>query len=135
MKTLKAKSGFNFQPRCQKQLIIQFSFADDLLLFIRGDIQSMKMVYECFQEFSEVSGLIANQTKSSVYFEEMIEEYQEDILQYIGFKKGMLLFKYLGVPESEEIKLTINQCQPLIDRMLQSIQSWTVNFLSYARRL
>lgn len=35
LKNLRQQNGFKFHPRCQKQKIIQPSFADDLLLFRR----------------------------------------------------------------------------------------------------
>lgn len=69
-----------------------------------------------------------------MYFGGVTEAHQEDILNYTGFKKGMLPFKHLEVPLSLK-KLTVNQCQPLIDRMMQSIQNLSVKFLSYAGRL
>lgn len=51
-----------------KNPIIQLSFADDLLLFSRGDTGSIKMLYDVFQELSLASGLVANSDKSSIYF-------------------------------------------------------------------
>lgn len=104
------------------------------MLFSRGDLQSVRKVFDCFQEFSRVSGLIANQNKSNVYFGGVTESQQDEILRYPGFKKGLLPFRYPGVPLSTK-KLTISQCQPLIDRMMQNIQTWSVKFLSYAGRL
>uniref|UniRef100_A0A0V0IYZ4 Putative ovule protein n=1 Tax=Solanum chacoense TaxID=4108 RepID=A0A0V0IYZ4_SOLCH len=127
-------SKFKFHPRCHKQQIIQLSFADDLLLFCRGDVQSTVLLYECFQQFSQVSGLIANQAKSCVYFGGVSKQEQQLILQHTGFTKGNLPFRYLGVPLSSK-KLSISQCQPLLDRMLGIINTWTVKFLSYAGRL
>lgn len=68
LKTLRSTPAFNYHPRCHKQQIIQLSFVDDILLFSREDIPSTTVLYECFQQFSNVFGLIANQAKSSVYF-------------------------------------------------------------------
>lgn len=63
LKTLRSRKDFKFYPRCQKQHIIQLSFDDDLFLFSIGDLTSITLLYACFQEFSRVSGLIANQAK------------------------------------------------------------------------
>ncbi|KAK4726976.1 hypothetical protein R3W88_031893 [Solanum pinnatisectum] len=114
--------------------IVQLSFADDLQLFSRGDIDSTTLMYECFQQFSKVSGLLANQAKSCVYFGGVSEEIQQKILQHTGFSKGDLPFRYLGVPLSSK-KLSISQCQPLIDKIMGRINTWTTKFLSYAGRL
>lgn len=134
LKNLSQQIDFKFHPRCQKQQLNQLSFADDSLLFSRGDINLVRRLFDCFQEFFKVSGLVANQTKNNIYFGRVIEADQQAILQYTGFKKGTLSFKYLGVSLSSK-KLSINQCQPLLDKMLGSIQNWTVKFLSYASRL
>ncbi|XP_060201738.1 uncharacterized protein LOC132630180 [Lycium barbarum] len=123
-----------YHPRCKKLNIIQLSFADDLLLFCRGDKASASRLYECFQVFSHASGLIANQSKSSIYFGGVPEPIKQSIIQTLGFSIGKLPFKYLGVPLSSK-KLTVAQCQPLLEKMLGRITSWTTKFLSYAGRL
>lgn len=43
-------------------------------------------------------------------------------------------FKYLGVPLSTK-RVTIVQCQLLIDKIMGRIQNWTSRFLSYAGRV
>lgn len=43
-------------------------------------------------------------------------------------------FKYLGIPLTSK-KATIIQYKPLLDKMLESIKSWTSKFLSYAGRV
>lgn len=55
------------------------------------------MVFDNFQEFSRVSGLIANQNKSNIYLGGVTKAQQEEMLRYTGFKKGQLPFRYLGV--------------------------------------
>lgn len=65
---------FNFHPRCQKVGVIHLCFADDLLLFSRGDLTSVKLLHGVFQDFSAVSGLRANLGKSQVYFGGMAHE-------------------------------------------------------------
>lgn len=48
--------------------------------------------------------------------------------------KGELPLRYLEVPLRTK-KISIGQCQPLIEKMLARITSWTTKFLSYADRL
>lgn len=43
-----------------------------------------------------------------MYFGGVTEAQQEEILNYTGFKKGMLPLRYLGVPLNTK-KLTVNQ--------------------------
>lgn len=103
-------------------------------MFSRGDQESAAMLFDCFQMFSSVSGLIENQGKSTVYFGGVNEDIHEQILQYTGFKKGELPFKYLGIPLCTK-KVSVNQCQSLIEKIVGRINTWTKKFLSYAGRL
>lgn len=75
--------------------MVQLSFADDLLLFCRGDYVSVKMLYQCFLEFSQASGLIAKQKKFPLYFGGVQEDIQQEILNMLGFTKGTLPVRYL----------------------------------------
>ncbi|XP_060182493.1 uncharacterized protein LOC132612187 [Lycium barbarum] len=114
--------------------LIQLGFADDLLLFSRGDLGSVQLMYTIFQEFSSVSGLIANKDKSSIYFGGVPNEDQRRILYFLGIPKGELPIKYLGVPLCAK-RISVVQYQPLLEKMLGRITSWTTLFLSYAGRM
>lgn len=105
-----------------------------IFFFCRGDVVSVQMLFDCFQEYSAASGLIANKEKSSIYFGRVRVEDQETIMRILGFTKGTTPFKYLGMSLSTK-RLSIIQCQPLLERMLARTISWTTKFLSYARRL
>lgn len=126
--------AFKFHPKCVKLRITQLGFADDLLLFCKGDKTSMQLLFNCVREFSRASRHTANLTKSSIYFGGVNPVLQQHILAILGFSKGELPFRYLGVPLSS-MRLSITQCQPLIDKMLGKITSWTSKFLSYAGRV
>lgn len=45
---LKNGKQFHFHPKCKKLSITNLSFADDQLLFARGDNQSVAMLKQCF---------------------------------------------------------------------------------------
>ncbi|XP_070041417.1 uncharacterized protein [Nicotiana tomentosiformis] len=59
-----------------------------------------KLLYKFFQDFSKASGLVANTNKSSIFFGEVNADMQKEILQVLGFSKGTLPVRYLGVPLS-----------------------------------
>nr|XP_009623283.1 uncharacterized protein LOC104114523 [Nicotiana tomentosiformis] len=133
LKILKVNKQFIFDPRCAKLNLVQLGFADDLLLFCRENIQSIKILHQHFQMFSPASGLIANPNKSYIYFGGVNNLLQQQIMVILGYTKYELPFRYLGVPLSTK-RLSAIQCKPLIERMLSRIQSWTAKFLSYAGR-
>ncbi|XP_070038220.1 uncharacterized protein [Nicotiana tomentosiformis] len=99
LKTLTENPDFNYHPRCDKLNIIQLGFADDLLLFYRGDVVSTQLLYKQFQQFSLASGLIANQGKSDVYFGGVPSQIQQQIIQKLGFSVGSLPFREIAVDQ------------------------------------
>lgn len=131
---LSEEKSFRFHPKCAKLGITHLSFADDLILFVRGDQSSIDAMQKCFNLFSMASGLQANLDKSSLYFGGVNMITQNIILQQFGYSLGELPFKYLGVPLSTK-KLTILQCQPFIDKIVARISSWTSKKLSTASRV
>nr|XP_009802423.1 PREDICTED: uncharacterized protein LOC104247958 [Nicotiana sylvestris] len=60
----------------QQFLSMQLKDSDDLLLFSRGDIESVATIRRRFMEFSEASGLQANKDKRSIYFGGVTKEWQ-----------------------------------------------------------
>jgi len=55
-----ARNGnFNFHPRFRKLGSVHFCFADDLLIYCRADIISVRLLNEAFIMFSKASGLHA----------------------------------------------------------------------------
>nr|XP_016440063.1 PREDICTED: uncharacterized protein LOC107765875 [Nicotiana tabacum] len=134
LNALKENNEFKYHPICAKLGITHLSFADDLLLFARGDLPSVTLIQQCFSEFSTTSSLQENMDKSSVYFGGMAQKEREQILHKLGFGQGELPFKYLGIPLSTK-KLSLMQWQPLIDKMVPRISNWTSKKLSYARRI
>lgn len=131
---LKDNKDYKYHPKCKKLNLYHVCFADDLLLFSRGDAQSIRQLFSAFQKFSFVSGLRANQAKTSIYFGGVPCEVHNLILEEFQISKGDLPFKYLGVPLSSK-KLSIAACQPLIKNVLSRIDRWASKLLSYAGRL
>ncbi|XP_060190282.1 uncharacterized protein LOC132619370 [Lycium barbarum] len=132
--TLKEEPDFNYHLRCQRLGITHLCFADDLLMFTRGDIGSVQLLRDKFDMFSEASGLKANMQKSQVYFAGVDNDTKDAIISVLGYEISELPFKYLGVPLSTK-KLTVAQCQPLVDKITARITSWMAKRLSYAGRV
>lgn len=77
-----------------------FKLVDDLLIFARGDVESITALHKCFSNFSQASGLHAIPSKSSIYFGGVQSEIKQLILQKLRYTLGELPFKYLGIPLS-----------------------------------
>lgn len=59
---------FDFHPKCRKQKIINICFADDLIMFARGNAHSAGILIKTLNEFKLVSGLSPSLPKSTAFF-------------------------------------------------------------------
>lgn len=94
------KDGFEYHSRCQKVLFIEMMFANDLLIFMKGNVWSMHIIASKLDEFSDVFGLLFSRAKSVVF---------------IGIP-----VQYLGIPLTAR-KLRYDECKVLIDKIIASI--------------
>ncbi|XP_075098948.1 uncharacterized protein LOC142175847 [Nicotiana tabacum] len=120
LKKLQIVPNFNYHPKCSKQHITHICFVDDLLLCCRADRISMQLLMKYFEHLSSVSGLKANMVVSSLYISGVTTEFRQKLLVELHFSLGSLPFKYLGVLLSAT-KLTINQCMPLVEKIVARI--------------
>nr|XP_016440518.1 PREDICTED: uncharacterized protein LOC107766282 [Nicotiana tabacum] len=106
LKQLGNNKNFKFHPRCAKLNLIQLGFADDLLLFCKGEEKSVVEIHNQFQRFSKASGLVANTSKSSVYFGGVNNRVQQRILRFLWTRnveptrKALIAWDKLYVPKS-----------------------------------
>ena len=68
-RSLKSFAGtFGFHPRCKTIKLTPLCFADDLMIFFKGDISSVRIIFDCIKGFSNTSGLHVNSGKSTIFF-------------------------------------------------------------------
>jgi hypothetical protein len=134
LNTLATNSAFNYHFRCEKVNITSLSFADDLLMFARGDSNSVRAMLECFHKFSRSTGLRVNTQKCSIYFGAVDDQVMSDIMIQTGFQQGVLPFRYLGIPITDK-RLAIRYYLPLIEKIVQKVTHWSARLLSYAGRV
>ncbi|XP_074277614.1 uncharacterized protein LOC141601250 [Silene latifolia] len=76
--------NFKHHPLCGHMKLNHLMFADDLLLFSKGDITSIMILLRGFATFSTATGLHMNTQKSNIYFNGVTQSVREDILQISG---------------------------------------------------
>lgn len=113
-----------FHSRCKKEKISHLCFADDLLIFCKGDRCSVQVVKDCLINFEELSGLSPNPGKSSLFTCGVDNNTKDSLLGVLGFKEGSLPVRYLGVPLISS-KLRKADCNALVERITAKIKSWT----------
>ncbi|XP_057958526.1 uncharacterized protein LOC131151289 [Malania oleifera] len=134
LRMLENNAYFKYHPKCEALKISHLAFADDLILFSRGDYKSVQILMGCVNNFSACSGLLANPLKSNLYHAGVKEDVLEGILQITGFNIRDFPFQYLGVPLAAS-RLNSSQYSPLINKIANLFKSWPKNTLSYAGKL
>ncbi|KAL2240812.1 UNVERIFIED_CONTAM: hypothetical protein Sindi_0722400 [Sesamum indicum] len=124
---------FAFHWKCELTRVFQLGFADDLLLFCRADLDSVRVLKVGLDQFAEWSGLRLNIQKSHIIISRSAHERKDQLLSLLGFQEGHLPMRYLGLPLISS-RLTISDCQPLLSKIDARIAGWEGMSLSYAGR-
>lgn len=109
-------------------------FADDVLLFAKGEEASIRLLLDGVNKFAAISGLKPNPSKCSCFFSNVPLQVIHNITRTSGFSWGDLPVTYLGLPLITS-SLTKVHCQPLIMKICLKLQQWYNIFLSFAGRL
>lgn len=62
------RDDFSYHCRCNHLKLNHLIFADDSMLFCKGEVKYVVLMIRAMKAFSEVSGLSANNDKTSIYF-------------------------------------------------------------------
>lgn len=134
MKNIGEAQKYKYHYGCKEMKLTHLCFADDLLVLCNGDKESLAVVKKTLDDFSSVSGLFPNMSKSTNFFGSISESLKKELLEVIPFKCGSLPMKYLGVPLLAK-QLGVNDCKILIDNVEGRINCWKNKCLSYAGRI
>ncbi|GKC56561.1 hypothetical protein Tco_1084159, partial [Tanacetum coccineum] len=82
--------NFRYHTGCEELKIRNLCFADGLLILCNGDCESVKVIKSALEEFSAVSGLVPNLSKSTMFCININEELKGKILKIIPFAVGRM---------------------------------------------
>ncbi|KAJ9539130.1 hypothetical protein OSB04_031863 [Centaurea solstitialis] len=125
---------FLLHKGCERLSITHLCFADDLMVFSRGDVESVRVLKEILDEFAILSGLKPSMPKSAVYFSNVDLATTNAIRGVLPFQVGNLPFRYLGVPLSSK-RLVVSDFAPLVAQVGTRVLNWKSKFLSFGGRL
>lgn len=134
LKVVGGSEGFSFHPRCNKMKLNHLVFADDLMLFCKGDMQFIMTLKQGVDIFSSSLGLCANNSNSGIYLAGVDLEFRNKAAQTLDFTFESLLVRYLGMPFTSKRYTTADYAY-LVDKMTSRIRSWYARKLSYIARL
>ncbi|KAL0358099.1 UNVERIFIED_CONTAM: hypothetical protein Scaly_1495600 [Sesamum calycinum] len=126
-------SDFNFHPKCEKLKITHLLFADDLMMFSRGDLPSVHILMECLQEFRDVSGLAVNTSNPAFLRQELRTTCSATFLQGLSLLGVRCQSVSWHSPAAQ--RLSVRDYSPLVDQIANSISRWAAKSLSFAGRL
>ncbi|CAA7040466.1 unnamed protein product [Microthlaspi erraticum] len=125
---------FGYHHKCEASKLTHLYFTDDLLIFVEGSLESVQNVLQILQEFHLRSGLAVSVQKSS-FFASGISHQESDLIKFsTGMPEGTLPVRYLGVPLCTK-KLSIANCEILIQQVKYRVTSWSALSLSFVGRL
>ena len=124
---------FSFHPKCKKIHLTHLSFVDDLLIFSKGNLNSIIGIKNVMDQFYLYSRLQLNSSKCELFWSRVNGGKLMEIQQATRFKLGILLVRYLGVPLVTR-RLTKKDCNPLVHKITERNKHWTTKFLTYAGR-
>ncbi|CAK8564550.1 unnamed protein product [Lathyrus sativus] len=113
--------NFNSHAKCERRGITHLTFADDILLFCRGDVVSVEMLLNTVKNLSTATSLIMNPSKCNIYFGGTDRDARNKMQEITNFKEGQLPVRYFDVPLTYK-KLHTNHYLPLIDRIMTRIR-------------
>nr|GEW63438.1 hypothetical protein [Tanacetum cinerariifolium] len=116
---VRSSDFFRFHKHCEELGSINVCFADDLFIFIRGDLESTRVIMDSLEEFKLTSGLILSIPKSTAYFYNVINHVKLSILSIMPFAEGELSVKYLGVPLISS-RMFNKDCKVLVEKAKSS---------------
>ncbi|VFQ95756.1 unnamed protein product [Cuscuta campestris] len=119
---------------CAALGITHLAFADDLMLFSRGDVHSVQVLMDALDHFSRVSGLTLNPTKSNIFLAGKYRDVSQNILDPASFPHGQLPVRYLGLPLASQ-RISESDFAPLFKTVDGFLSKWSTLKLSYAGRL
>ncbi|GKB79639.1 RNA-directed DNA polymerase, eukaryota, reverse transcriptase zinc-binding domain protein, partial [Tanacetum coccineum] len=97
-------------------LLKGYNRKDDLLVLCHGDAESVKVIKDALNDFSNISGLKPNMSKSIIFFRNVDIGEKNRILEMIPFQVGRFPMRYLGVPLITK-RLGKEHCKQLIDKV------------------
>ncbi|KAL2246048.1 UNVERIFIED_CONTAM: hypothetical protein Sindi_2873000 [Sesamum indicum] len=114
---------FSYHWKCEAARIFQLGFADDVILFSRADMESLRIFKAGLDRFAEWSGLRLNVQKSNLIISRSAQALREEMLVLLGFQEGVLPMRYLGLPLISS-RLTIADCRLLLLKIDKRIAGW-----------
>jgi len=109
-------------------------YADDILVFCKGTLTSIRNIMDLFEEYGNYSGQFVNASKSKFYARSLPLSRITAITYITGFSQGCLPFTYLSILIFKGKPRTIH-LRPIFDNIKVSISAWKGKLLTIMGRV
>lgn len=114
---------FDFHPRCRRTKLTNRCFTDDVMIFTKGDLQSLQGVVNIMSKFTTMIGLEMNLNKSIMMLGNVQGLEAKMLSTDIGINLEVLPIKYLGLPLCAG-RIGIKECLQLLEKITRRIRMW-----------
>ncbi|XP_019235900.1 PREDICTED: serine/threonine-protein phosphatase 7 long form homolog [Nicotiana attenuata] len=94
LKLVTQQEGFELHKKCLSIKLNHLYFADDVLLFCKGDFHLVMLMLRGLKNFSVASRLTTNAGKSNIFNVNMNLQHLENLCELTRYQKGKLPFSY-----------------------------------------
>ncbi|KAK2652920.1 hypothetical protein Ddye_012776 [Dipteronia dyeriana] len=112
--------SFKYHWKCDKIKLSHLIFANDLIMLFHGSSSSALVLKAALDEFSLLSGFLANQAKSNIFTSGLSSTTNQHLINLFGYTVGSLPIRYLGIPIIST-KLCLRDCSPLVDKFWEDL--------------
>ncbi|VFQ82730.1 unnamed protein product, partial [Cuscuta campestris] len=117
------------------KFIGHLTYADDIMIFTKGDSINLLKLRKLLDEYSSDSGQVINSAKSKFYVKKTTNStHLQNMEKILGMHLGSLPFTYLGATICKG-KLKKHHCGSLMDHFDKHIHSWYSKTLNQMGRL
>ncbi|XP_062075632.1 uncharacterized protein LOC133779728 [Humulus lupulus] len=127
------QKGFGFHPLCKHVNLANLCFADNLVIFCKGNVKSMRLIQAAIDSFCATTGLSINNSKSHIYFGGLKDDCKSQLLEITQMEEGSFPLKYLGI-HLRPTKWRAADCGEIIEKIQRNLHSWASRNLSFAGR-
>ncbi|XP_026378452.1 uncharacterized protein LOC113272874 [Papaver somniferum] len=109
-------------------------FADDILVFCRGNLYSLQNLKTMLSVYEKASGQCVNYAKSKFYYGGGSYSRSISIDNYLGMERALFPDKYLGIQLKPGIVRHIHVRQ-VVEKIMDKLAGWKGKLLSFQARL
>ena len=117
---------------CGSVTVSHIIFTDDVMIFLQVDKKNARNLKRILDQFSSLSGMNINYGKSAIFYGGSVQ-HRSQISSHLRLSQGELPIRYLGFPLISK-RLSVGACSPLIQAIMQRLQSWKARLLSFTGR-